>query len=133
MQLIPVGDPSGSHSERWILHVGNKKHQNAIFGTVKSKNYTYGPGKYDIVLEHGGTNIGFDRDGDGNMDNQCDYWCTGCSPDYDYTALVSKVGGDATVTIENNQGKGASINDIRKILGFLDPLPPCLHLELVFV
>ena len=85
--------------------MGNKNHQNAVFGTVDSETYTYGPGEYDIVLEHGGTNIGFDRDGDGKEDNPCDHWCTGCNPDYDYTALVSQVGGDAIVTIENNQGK----------------------------
>ena len=69
-----------------------------------STTETFGPGEYDITIQHGGTNIGHDRDGDGTMDNQCDYWCTGCHPDYDYDARVSKVGGDATVTIVDNEG-----------------------------
>ena len=28
--------------------------------------------------------------------------------------------------------EGAYINDICKILGFFDPLPPCPHLELIY-
>ena len=32
----------------------------------------------------------------------------------------------------NLSNKGASINDIRKIFGFFDPLPSCPHLELIY-
>ena len=84
-----VGDHSGSHSERWILHVGSRNFQNDVHGTVVSTTYTYGPGEYDITLEH--------RDTIPN-------WCPG-GPDMDYTALVEKVGGDAAVTIEDPQSK----------------------------
>ena len=51
------------------------------------------------------TNIGQDHDGDGSEDNQCSYWCHDCSPDFDYTALVAKVGGEAEVTIEDPEGE----------------------------
>ena len=93
--------------------MGTKNFQNDVWGTVVSTNYTFGPGEYDIFLEHVDTDIGKDHDGDGNMDNQCDYWCTECSPDYDYTAQVSQVGGDATVTIEDNEGKPSLLHFIR--------------------
>ena len=61
--------------------------------------------KVSIELGPRDTNIGQDHDGDGNEDNQCSYWCHDCSPDYDYTALVSKVGGEADVTIEDPEGE----------------------------
>ena len=36
------------------------------------------------------------------------------------------------IQINVSRGRGeASINDDRKIFGFLDPLPPCPHLELI--
>ena len=79
--------------------------QNDVYGTVAHATETFGPGEYDIMLQHGGTNICHDRDGDGVIDNQSGRWCTGCNPDYDYRASVSKVGGDATVTIEDSQGE----------------------------
>ena len=49
---LTVGDHSGSYSERWVLHVGARNFQNEEWGTVVSTTYTYGPGEYDIVLEH---------------------------------------------------------------------------------
>ena len=58
-----------------------------------------------IELPPRDTNIGQDHDGDGDEDNQCNLWCYDCSLDFDYTALVSKVGGDANVTIEDPEGK----------------------------
>ena len=79
--------------------------QNDIYGTVDSATETFGPGEYDITLQHGGTNICHDRDGDGVIDNASGRWCTGCDPDYDYEARVTKVGGDATVAIVDNQGE----------------------------
>ena len=49
---LTVGDHSGSYSERWVLHVGARNFQNEEWGTVVSTTYTYGPGEYDIILEH---------------------------------------------------------------------------------
>ena len=86
---ISVGDPSGSQSERWILHVGTRKFQNDVHGTVVSTTYPYGPGEYDIWLEHWDT-IGY-------------YGCNG-GADYDWKAGVQKMGGEADVTIEDPQG-----------------------------
>ena len=77
--------------------------QNDVYGTVGTATETFGPGEYDITLQHGGSNICHDRDGDGAIDNQSGRWCDGCDPDYDYEARVSKVGGDAEVTIVDNQ------------------------------
>ena len=84
-RCLAVGDHSGSNSERWILHVGDRSFQNDVHGTVVSTIYTYGPGEYDIWLEHW---------------DSVPNWCSG-GADYDWTALVEKVGGDANVTIED--------------------------------
>ena len=87
-----MGDHSGSHSERWILKVGSRHFQNDVWGTVVERTYTYGPGVYVITLEHVDS-----------KPNWCDDYAGG--PDYDYTALVSQVGGDAAVNIDDPQGK----------------------------
>ena len=65
--------------------MGTRSFQNEVHGTVVSTTYSYGPGEYDIWLEHWDT-----------IPN----WCAG-GADYDWTALVEKVGGDADVTIED--------------------------------
>ena len=67
--------------------MGARSFQNDVHGTVVSTTYSYGPGEYDIWLEHWDT-----------VPN----WCPG-GADYDWTALVEKVGGDADVTIEDPQ------------------------------
>ena len=85
--------------------MGSISFQNDVHGTVGTSTETFGPGEYEITLQHGGTNICQDRDGDGVIDNQSGRWCNGCDPDYDYEAHVAQVGGDAEVTIENNQGE----------------------------
>ena len=36
------------------------------------------------------------------------------------------------MNVMENSRKGASIDDIRKMCGFFDPLPPCLHLQLIW-
>ena len=49
------------------------------------------------------------------------------------TAEGRKEGARATGNRSTaNEGKGPSIYDVRKILGFFDPLPPCLHLGLIY-
>ena len=87
--LYLVGDHSGSHSERWVLKVGSRQFQNDVWGTVVSTTYTYGPGEYPITLQHVDSNL--------------------ACPDHDYTAFVSPVGGDASVTIEDPQSKNYHI------------------------
>ena len=81
---ISVGDHSGSHSERYVLVVGQIQHQSPGFGIVGSGTYDFKPGTYTITLQHAGSNL--------------------ATPDYDYTAIVTKVGGGATVTIDDPTG-----------------------------
>ena len=83
--FFSVGDPSGSHSERWILHVGTRKFQNDVHGEVVSTTYSYGPGSYDIWLEH------WDTTG-----TNCWPW-EASNADYDYEARLEKM-----LWIDNN-------------------------------
>ena len=64
--------------------MGSRKYQNDVHGTVVSTIYAYGPGEYDIWLEH---------------------WDTDAScADYDWEAGVQQVGGAALVTVEDPEG-----------------------------
>ena len=83
--IYTVGDHSPSESERYILHVGSISHQSPGFGEVGSGTYTFHPGSYTITIEHSGTNLD--------------------TPDYDYTASITKVSGGANVTVDDPQGK----------------------------
>ena len=80
---LTIGDHSGSHSERYILHVGAISHQSPGFGIVGSGTYEFPSGKHTIFLLHQGTNL--------------------ASPDYDYTAHVQRVAG-TQIKIEDPQG-----------------------------
>ena len=82
--LFTVGDHSGSHSERYILYVGDFSHQSPGYGLVGSGTYEFTPGSYSITLRHLDSNL--------------------ARPDYDYTARVEKVSGGARVTVEDPQG-----------------------------
>lgn len=84
------GDPSGSHSERYELWVDGTKYSNPEWGVVDTIKRTYIPGQYKVTLRHW-DNI--------NKSPQ---------PDYDYTALIRKVDGDAEVVIRNEHGKNLS-------------------------
>ena len=64
--------------------MGSFHYQNDVHGTVVSQTFEIPAGVYQISLEHRDSNL--------------------ADPDYDYTALVSKVGGEADVTIEDPQG-----------------------------
>ena len=90
-----VGDPSKSASERWILHVGSRKYQNDD-NRVGSTTYIYGPGEYDIWLEHGDTNV------TALMEHGCPGRPQGA--DFDWQAWVLQVGGLALVTVEDPEG-----------------------------
>ena len=92
---ISVGDPSKSASERWILHVGSRKYQNDD-NRVGSTTYIYGPGEYDIWLEHGDTNV------TALMEHGCPGRPQGA--DFDWQAWVLQVGGLALVTVEDPEG-----------------------------
>ena len=81
MIKLTIGDPSGSNSERYNLHVGAISHQAPDFGVVGSGTYKFGPGRYAITVRWVATNLE--------------------TPDYDYTAQVSRESGDATVTVED--------------------------------
>ena len=64
--------------------MGSFHYQNDVHGTVVSQTFEIPAGVYPISLEHRDSNLS--------------------PPDYDYTALVSKVGGEAEVTIDDPQG-----------------------------
>ena len=81
---LTIGDPSGSHSERYQMKVGIIEHQSPDFGLVVSNTYTFLPGNYTIKVEHIKSNLS--------------------PPDYDYVAKVQKVSGSATVTVVDNFG-----------------------------
>ena len=78
---LTIGDPSGSHSERYILSVGGISHQSPDYGVVGSGTYTFKTGTYPVTIQHTGSILS--------------------TPDYDYTAQVSKVSGTAKVTIRD--------------------------------
>lgn len=83
---LTVGDPSGSHSERYTLNVGKVSHQSPGFGLVGSGVYQFPPGRYEITVQWVATNIR--------------------TPDYDYTASVTeekKIKG-VTVSVEDESG-----------------------------
>ena len=79
MVKLTIGDPSGSHSERYNLNVGSIEHQAPDFGVVGSGTYKFEPGRYPITVRWVATNI---RSG---------------IPDYDYRAEISKVSGRGVV------------------------------------
>jgi len=81
---LTVGDWSGSHSERYILHLGDISHQSPGYGLVGDGTYAFHPGTYEATLQHYGSTVS--------------------PPDFDYTMLIEKVGGNATVTIEDPEG-----------------------------
>lgn len=81
---LTIGDPSGSHSERYVINVGNIAHQSPGYGIVGSGEYKFKPGTYKITINHVGTNLQ--------------------TPDYDYRALVSKVSGKAKVVVNDPKG-----------------------------
>ena len=64
--------------------MGSFHYQNDVHGTVASQTFEIPVGVYQITLDW--------------RDSIYDV------PDHDYTALVSKVGGEADVTIEDPQG-----------------------------
>ena len=81
---LEVGDPSGSESERYILHVGGISHQAEEFGVVSSGEYKFERGRsYYVFIEHLDTNT---PDG---------------VPDYDYFAGITVAdpafAGDITI------------------------------------
>lgn len=81
---LTVGDHSGSNSERYTITVGDISHQSPDFGKVGSGEYIYRPGTYTIEVTWVATKL--------------------ITPDYDYTAMVEKVSGSATVKIEDPLG-----------------------------
>ena len=84
MVQLTIGDPSGSHSERYNLNVGSIEHQSPDFGVVGSGIYKFEPGRYPITVRWVATNI------------------ESGIPDYDYTAAVNKVSEkDVVVKIED--------------------------------
>jgi hypothetical protein len=84
-----VGDHSGSHSERYFIKVGDISHQSPGFGLMGSGTYSFAPGTYPISVHWVGSNI--------------------ATPDYDYTAAITLVGGNGAFTVTDPQGKTACI------------------------
>ena len=85
MIQLTIGDHSGSHSERYNLHVGGITHQSPGFGLVGSGTYKFAPGTYPITVQWVATNRG------------------ARGPDYEYTAKVRKVSGEAKIEVQDPQ------------------------------
>ena len=64
--------------------MGSFHYQNDVHGTVASQTFEVSAGVYQVTLEHRDSNVS--------------------PPDYDYTALIGQVGGEAEATIEDPQG-----------------------------
>ena len=75
--------------------MGSRKYQNDD-NTVASTTYTYGPGEYDVWLEHWDT----------NQTALMEHGCPGRprGADFDWQAGVLQVGGLALVTVEDPEG-----------------------------
>lgn len=57
---LTVGDPSGSHSERYNLNVGPYQHQAPVFGVVATRVFPFRKGKkYTVDIKHTGTDPAF--------------------------------------------------------------------------
>ena len=82
---LTIGDHSGSHSERYVMNIGEISHQSPGYGIVGTGEYTFSAGRYPITVQHVGSMLN--------------------TPDYDYTALVSVIQktGDAKVKVEDPQ------------------------------
>ena len=83
MVKLTIGDPSGSHSERYYMEVGEFRHQSPDYGKVGSGVYKYLPGTYTITIHHIDSNL--------------------FRPDYDYLASVTKESGEATIQVNDPQ------------------------------
>jgi len=81
MVKLTIGDQSWSHSERYYIKVGQFKHQAPDYGKIGSGIYRFLPGKYVITIHH--------------IDSIYS------TPDYDYTARVTKESGEATIKISD--------------------------------
>ena len=80
--------------------MGSRKFQNDVHGTVVSTTYYYGPGEYDIWLEHWDT----------NQTALAEHGCPGrpLGADFDYRAGIRQVGFGhqslALVTVKDPEG-----------------------------
>lgn len=102
---LTIGDPSGSHSERWALKIGSITLRAPGHGEVISDTFKFRRGReYPISIQHLGSKLS--------------------PPDFDYDALVSVRGGQSGVIIDDDEilgshgessynyaaGKGASLH-----------------------
>eukprot|EP00977_Amphora_coffeiformis_P006893 scaffold1508_cov178-Amphora_coffeaeformis.AAC.1 len=85
---LTVGDPSGSHSERYTMFVGTVEHQSPDFGELGTTNYPFTKGVYRVTVKWVASNR--------------------ASPDYDYFASIVP---EASETLE------VSVSDPEGILG----------------
>ncbi len=76
-----------------VLGVHSIGHRAPEYGKVSTGTYDLPIGVYTITIKHEGT----DPNWKGDERNP--------SPDYDYTARVQKVSGEATVKVSDPQGK----------------------------
>ena len=66
---LTIGDPSGSHSERYAMRFGDLVHAARTFGVVERTKYNFTRGEYDVTIEHQGSRFS--------------------TPDYDYEARIT--------------------------------------------
>ncbi len=93
---LSVGDDSGSHSERYVMTLAGRgaptiRHQAPEFGKVATRTYKLRRGViYTVTLSHAGTDPEYDGEP---------------KPDYDYTAGISPVEGQAAAFfVEDPEG-----------------------------
>ena len=55
---LSIGDPSGSHSERYTMMVGIIQHAAPYFGVVNTDVYSFPPGVYSINIRHRDSTLG---------------------------------------------------------------------------
>ena len=82
---LTVGDPSGSHSERYTMFVGTVEHQSPDFGELGTTDYPFTKGVYSVTVKWVASNR--------------------ASPDYDYFAsIVPQTSETLEVSISDPEG-----------------------------
>ncbi len=97
---LTVGDQSITASERYQLNVGQIHHQPASFGNVETRGYLFRRGmEYPVTIQH--------------LANNPNVFCSP-RPDYDYTAKIQGLGGEAGWVYGND---GVIVHDDAGFLG----------------
>ncbi len=90
---LTIGDPSGSHSERWAMDVGPISLRAPGHGEIIERVFKFRRGEsYPVTIRHLGSNVS--------------------PPDYDYTAAI-ELAGNGCIRIKHAAGILGDFNDVQ--------------------